>query len=139
PPTGRHPLASGRPFPLTEAQPAESSPLGVRSVGSLRGVHMKFWISVICATVVTLSTAMATLRLTDPVEEWHHASLDERLTVASALVIVAGQGREDTTEEFFGRCLDDIADEPLLAGKQISDVANACLLMRSYFLTDAEW
>ena len=82
--------------------------------------------------------ANAALRLTDPVAAWLGASLDERLTVANSLVFVAGQGWDSTDEEFFERCLDNVVDEPFLADRRIRDVANACVLMQSYGLSDSE-
>jgi hypothetical protein len=100
---------------------------------------MKPRILIICAAVLaTLNPASATLRLTDPVVEWRHASLDERLTVANLLAFVAGQEWGTTDEEFFERCLDNVADEPRLGDKRIRDVANACVLTHSYFLSDPE-
>src|SRR5262245_25799068 len=95
---------------------------------------MALRIFIACALLsVTLNCAKAaTLRLTDSVGQWRNASLDERLTIANALAMVAGHGSGDTDEEFFEHCLDDTASVPRLVAEQIRDAANACLLVRSY-------
>src|SRR5262245_12833951 len=100
---------------------------------------MNLRILIACAALLApLNSADAALRLTDPVVAWRHASLDERLTIANSLVFVAGQGWESTNEEFFERCLDSVADEPVLVERRIRDVTNACVLMQSYVLSDSE-
>src|SRR5262249_61105953 len=99
---------------------------------------MNLRILIACAAVLApLNSATAALRLTDPVAAWRHASLDERLTIANSLAFVAGQGWESTNEEFFERCLDDVADEPFLLDRRIRDVAHACVLIQAYALSNS--
>src|SRR5215213_7995168 len=89
--------------------------------------------------VVLVSAIAIPVRALSPfniIGDWPCVAYDERLTVASMLAVVAGRGRAELNEEFFVRCIDDLAYNSDLLKKRISDAANGCVIMNTLPYTD---
>ena len=83
----------------------------------------------VCSAVLSLgvNTPSRSLSLNDPVSSWPCVAEGEREDVASFLVTLAGQGRPELDEEFFEKCIADVALEPNLYARRIRDAADGCV------------
>jgi hypothetical protein len=93
-----------------------------------------------CSAVLLLgvNTPSHSLSLNDPVSNWPCVAEGEREDVASLLVTLAGQGRPKLDEEFFEKCIADVASEPNLYARRIRDAADGCAYNSTFVFAESD-
>ena len=98
--------------------------------------------AIILACVMSAGTGAPsyTLLLTDPASKWPCVSETERERLASLLVILAGQGRQEINQQFFEQCLSEVVqkNKPNLDDEQIRDVAAGCVYMSTLVFAESD-
>ena len=93
-----------------------------------------------CSAILLLgvNTPSHSLSLNDPVSGWPCVMEGEREDVASFLVTLAGQGRPELDEDFFEKCIADVAIEPNLYALRIRDAADGCAYMSTLVFAESD-
>jgi hypothetical protein len=95
---------------------------------------MRVSFAILFLGVITPSNSLS---LNDPVSSWPCVT-EERENVVNFLVTLAGQGRPELDEEFFEKCIADIALEPNLYAERIRDVADGCAYMSTLVFAESD-
>src|SRR5262245_11473059 len=72
------------------------------------------------------------------IADWLCAGEGERLRIASMLTVVAGQGVAAHDEDFFARCIDDLAFDLRSSGRNLQEVAAGCTYMARQVFAETE-
>jgi hypothetical protein len=92
--------------------------------------------ALIAASYLSLSSAAQGFTPSGAIADWLCAGADERMRVTSILVLTAGQGERD--DEFFTRCLDQVAADVSASERTIREVAAGCTYMARLTISDSE-
>lgn len=98
----------------------------VRLVVAVAALHLS-----LCNPVQAFTTS-------DTIADWLHAATEDRLRIASILVLTAGQGHSEQDGNFFVRCIDEVANDSSASDRRIREVAAGCTYMAQLPLADAE-
>ena len=63
------------------------------------------------------------------IADWLCAGENERLRIASTLAVVAGHGTAEHDEQFFTRCIDELASDVRSSDRRLGEVAAGCTYM----------
>jgi hypothetical protein len=100
-------------------------------------MHVRLTAS-IAVLYLSLSNPVHAFTMYDTLADWLYAGQDERARITSVLVLTAGQGRNELDDNFFARCIDQVANDLGAPDRRIGDVAAGCTYMAQPVLSDAE-
>ena len=72
------------------------------------------------------------------IADWLCAGPTERAVMAGVLSLVAGQGLSEHDEDFFVRCIDEVAEDVRAVDRTIGEVAAGCTMMAQLVFAEAE-
>jgi hypothetical protein len=72
------------------------------------------------------------------IADWLCAGPAERAVMAGVLSLVAGQGLSEHDEDFFVRCIDEVAEDARAPDRTIGEVAAGCTMMAQLVFAEAE-